>query len=132
MKAIVDAFNASGGEGKPLFLQVALSYAPTDAEAVQAAHDQWRHSVLPPHVLAELATPADFDRACAHASPSDVSAVVRTSSNIEQHIDWLHRDLELGFERVYLHNVARAFQDHFIDACGSRVLPEFNRADVSS
>lgn len=131
MNAIVDAFNGSGGEGKPLFLQVPLSYAPTDAEALHAAHDQWRHGVLPSHLLADLATPAAFDRASAHASPSDVSAIVRTSSNIEQHIDWLHRDLELGFERVYLHNVARAFQDHFIDACGSRLLPALSSADVS-
>jgi probable non-F420 flavinoid oxidoreductase len=132
MTAIVDAFNAGGGEGKPLFLQVALSYAPTDAKAVDAAHDQWRHSVLPSHVLADLATPADFDRACAHATPSDVGAVVRTSSDIERHIDWLHRDLELGFARVYLHNVARDYQDQFIDACGSRLLPSFRRAQISS
>jgi probable non-F420 flavinoid oxidoreductase len=126
MRAVVDGFRNAGGEGKPMFLQVALSYAPTEDEAQRAAHDQWRQCVLEADQLADLATPADFDRACAAASLADVTACVRTSSRIEQHIDWLRDDLELGFERLYLHNVARAHQTRFIDACGERLLPAFS------
>jgi len=40
MEEVVNAFRSGGGEGKPLFLQVALAYAPTRTEAIQAAHDQ--------------------------------------------------------------------------------------------
>jgi hypothetical protein len=31
----------------------------------------------------------------------------------------------LGFERAYLHNVARPHTERFIDMCGQRLLPEF-------
>ena len=33
MKAVVDAFRERGGADKPMFLQVSLSYAPSDDEA---------------------------------------------------------------------------------------------------
>jgi probable non-F420 flavinoid oxidoreductase len=126
MRATVDAFREGGGEGKPLFLQVTLSYAPAEDDAVRFAYDQWRHSALTSDALADISTPAEFDRYCNDADVADVLARVRASANITRHVDWLHEDCELGFDRIYLHNVARAYQDEFIDVCGTRILPEFS------
>jgi hypothetical protein len=47
---------------------------------------------------------------------------------VNRHVDWLHEDSALGFERIFLHNVAREHQERFIDACGTRLLPALNRA----
>jgi coenzyme F420-dependent glucose-6-phosphate dehydrogenase len=47
MREVVEAFRKSAGEAKPMFLQVAVSFARTDEEAASAAVDQWRHSALP-------------------------------------------------------------------------------------
>jgi coenzyme F420-dependent glucose-6-phosphate dehydrogenase len=121
MRAVVDAFRAGGGEHKPAFLQVALSYAPTQEEAVYAAFDQWRQCVLSNHQLADLRTPDELDAATAAAAPSDVLGLVRTSPHIERHLDWLREDARLGFERIYLHNVAREHQDLFIEAIGAEL-----------
>jgi coenzyme F420-dependent glucose-6-phosphate dehydrogenase len=123
MRAVIDAFHEGGGEGKPMFLQVTLSYAPTDSEAILTAYHQWRHCALPTTQLADLVTPADFDRASESTEPAEVLAKVRASSDIGRHAAWLEDDRELGFERIYLHNVARAHQERFIDACGSHLLP---------
>lgn len=123
MRAVVDAFREGGG-GKPMFLQVALSYATTDDEAEAAAFDEWRHSALTRDELSDLPTPADFDRATARLAPADVAARLRVSSDIERHAAWLHEDAALGFDRIYLHNVARGHQERFIAACGERLLPE--------
>jgi hypothetical protein len=38
-------------------------------------------------------------------------------------VAWLREDLELGFERVFLHNVGRN-QRAFIEEFGERVLPQ--------
>jgi probable non-F420 flavinoid oxidoreductase len=132
MRAVVDAFRDGGGEGKPTFLQVTLSYAPSEDAAVRFAYDQWRHSALDPDALANLSAPAEFDRACNDADVADVVTKVRASADIDRHIDWLHRDCELGFDRIYLHNVARAYQDQFIDLCGTRILPAFSPALTST
>jgi coenzyme F420-dependent glucose-6-phosphate dehydrogenase len=123
LRDVVEAFRDGGGDGKPTFLQVALSHASSDAEAARTAHDQWRHCTLTPQQLADLATPAAFDRACEHASVQDVEAVVRVSADPGQHLDWLEQAAQLGFDRLYLHNVARAHQDAFIEMCATRLIP---------
>jgi alkanesulfonate monooxygenase SsuD/methylene tetrahydromethanopterin reductase-like flavin-dependent oxidoreductase (luciferase family) len=44
---IVAAFREGGGDGKPMYLQVVLAHAASDAEALREAHDRWRQCVLP-------------------------------------------------------------------------------------
>ena len=97
-----------------------------------AAHDQWRHCALPAAQLAELSSPAAFDRASASVDVHAVLSKVRVSSDISRHLDWLYQDYHLGFERIYLHNVARDHQERFIGACAERVLPFFNQAASGS
>ena len=131
MHAVVDAFRERAGRPKPIFLQVTMSFAKTDDEAAAAAYDQWRHCAATTAQLADLPSPAAFDAACAHANLCDVSSRVRISSDIERHVEWLLEDRALGFERIYLHNVARAHQERFIDACAERVIPVFNHAGIT-
>jgi coenzyme F420-dependent glucose-6-phosphate dehydrogenase len=123
MRAVVDAFREGGGAGKPMFLQVPLSYAATDTAAAAAAFDQWRHSVLTPQQLADVTHPDGFDRACHHARVEDVTARLRVSADPERHLAWLHEDAALDFDRIYLHNVARDYQEAFIEMCATRLLP---------
>jgi probable non-F420 flavinoid oxidoreductase len=126
LRDIVEAFRGSGGRDKPMFLQVGLSFAASDEEALEAAHHEWRTNVLPGDLLADLPTPAAFDAAAARVTPDDVARQMRVSADPRRHADWLAADLELGFERVYLHNVHRD-QERFIDAFAERVLPELAR-----
>lgn len=123
MRAIVEAFREGGGAGKPMFLQVALSFAGTDEDSHAAAFSQWRQAALPSSQLADLETPEQFDRAAAHVTVDDVIRKVRSSADIERHIEWLREDAEMGFARLYLHNVAREHQERFIDACAARLIP---------
>jgi probable non-F420 flavinoid oxidoreductase len=125
MRAVVDAFREGGGASKPMFLQVALSFAPTDEQAMAAAMDQWRHAALPRESLADLATPDAFDAVAAGIRPEQLRTRVRVSSEVNCHVDWLRADRALGFERIYLHNVARDHQEWFIDVFGDEVLGEF-------
>jgi probable non-F420 flavinoid oxidoreductase len=116
MRAIIEAFREGGGEGKPMFLQVALSFAPTDDEAADAAYDQWRQAALSSEQLADLPTPEAFDEAAAGIPRDEVISRIRTSSSIERHLDLVREDAAMGFERIYLHNVARDHQERFIEA----------------
>lgn len=129
MRAIVGAFREHGGERKPIFLQVALSFAPTEEEAAREAYDQWRQSVLTRDQLSDLPTPSDVDRATSRARPEDVVSRVRVSSDFARHEAWLHEDAAMGFDRIYLHNLARAHQERFIAACAERLLPSLSHVD---
>ena len=124
MREVVEAFRETGG-GKPMFLQAPLSFARTDEEALAAAMDQWRHVVVRPDQLADLPSPEAFERESAAAQPADVVASVRVSSDLERQVAWLHEDAAMGFDRIYVHNVARDHQERFIDEWATHVLPRF-------
>ncbi len=122
LDAVVSAFKSNGGAGKPMYLQVHLAYAPTDAEARDAAFAQWRQNVLPSSVMTDLAHPGQFTAAAAHVTQEDVGTAVRISSDVGRHVEWLARDLERGFDALYLHEVGPG-QERFVEVFGRDVLP---------
>lgn len=105
MRAVVDAFREGGGAGKPLCLQVALSYAATDDESRRLAWTEWRQAALHSARLADLPTPAAFEQATRDADLAAVLRGVRASADAERQIAWLQEDVAMGFTSIYLHNV---------------------------
>ena len=47
---------------------------------------------------------------------------MRVSSDFQRHLAWLQEDAELGYERIYLHNVARSHQERFIEQVAASAL----------
>jgi coenzyme F420-dependent glucose-6-phosphate dehydrogenase len=120
---VVNAFREGGGEGKPMFVQVQLSFAETDGAARDAAFDQWRMNILPSPILADLRMPEQFDAAAEFVRPDDLEGHILISSDPMQHADWLQQIVEMGFEHLYLHNI-HPDQETFADVFGRRVIPE--------
>jgi coenzyme F420-dependent glucose-6-phosphate dehydrogenase len=129
VRSVLDAFREGGGEGKPVLLQVALSYAPRQEDAERAAFEQWRQCALTSEQLADLRSPEEFDRATMHVSMHDVLTRVPASADIQRHVGMIEQYAALGVDRIYLHNVARDHQERFIEACASQ-LSAFG-ADIS-
>jgi probable non-F420 flavinoid oxidoreductase len=124
LRAVIDAFRGGGGEGKPLYLQVHLSWAPDEDEALAVAHDQWSTNVFDTTLAMELELPEQFEAAARFVTPEDVRSAVLVSADLGRHAAWLHAYAELGFERIYLHEVGQAgHQQPFIDAFGAKVIP---------
>jgi probable non-F420 flavinoid oxidoreductase len=122
LDAVVEAFRSNGGAGKPMFLQIHLAYAPTDAEARDAAFDQWRQNTLPNSVMTDLAHPAQISAAAQHVTRDDLDGAVRISSDPGRHVEWLQREVERGFDGLYLHEVGPE-QERFVETFGREVLP---------
>jgi len=68
-----------------------------------------------------------MDRASEGATCDDVRRCLRVSSDVGRHIEWLRADRALGFDRLFLHNVAREYQEHFIDVCATTIAPALAR-----
>ncbi len=122
LEEVVEAFREGGGEGKPMRLQVHLSYHPDEEKALEMAHDQWRYGILGSDVGWDLEMPEDFEQVAAYIRPDDVRPHVLISSDLGQHTGWLRGFAELGFEEIYLHHVGKE-QEDFIRAFGDEVLP---------
>jgi len=122
LKELVNAFRKNGGEGKPVYLKAQLSYARTDEEALEGAFDQWRTNVFSGTALSDLWQVEQFDALGEFVQREELSKMVRISSDIQKHIDWIKQDMDLGFEKIVLHNVNRQ-QELFIQDFGEKVLP---------
>lgn len=125
LREVVRAFRENGGEGKPMLLQTKVSWAESYDEALRGAHEQWRTNVFRSTVLGDLDSPEKFDLAATHVRPEDVAKHVRVSEDLAQHARWIEQDARLGFERIYLHQVAGS-QSAFLRAFGRDVLPRFS------
>lgn len=127
LKPVVEAFRRGGGDGKPMILKVQLSYATDPDTARHGAHDQWRNNIFKSVMLSDLKSPEQFDAAGEYVRPEELDQQVRISVDPQQHIEWLQKDIELGFDELILHNVNRE-QEQFIKAFGEKVIPELTRS----
>ena len=124
LRRVLDSYREAGGRGL-VRLQIHLSWAPTEDEAVAIAHDQWRSNVFAPPVCWDLETVDAFDVISESVSPEEVKKTVRVSSDLGQHAAWLAQDIEQGWDELYLHFVGKE-QSDFIDTFGEHVLPQLS------
>lgn len=121
LEKVLTAFREEGGD-KPAYLQVHLSWAESEEEAVRIAHEQWKTNVFGSALAWNLETPQQFDEAARFVRPEDVRKSVLVSADLDQHIEWLRRYLDLGFDQIYLHHVGQE-QTGFIEVFGGKVVP---------
>ena len=105
-----------------MYLQLHLAHGRTDDEARDAAFAQRRQNALGSTVMTELRHPTQMKAAARHVWREDMDRAVRSSADPARHVEWLRRDLERGFEALYLHEVGRD-QERFIEVFGRDVLP---------
>lgn len=124
--AVLDAFAAGGGAGRPVHVQAHLSWAPTRAEVEAQALDQWRANALPPSLTEALVVPAQVDAATQDLPASALEDSVWMSNDLGWFAERLHEYDDLGIARVYLHQVGTD-QERFVDAFGTEVLADMRR-----
>ncbi|MEN0130010.1 MAG: TIGR03557 family F420-dependent LLM class oxidoreductase [Brevundimonas sp.] len=109
----------------PRALQVHLSWAPTDEEALANAMHQWPNGGMK-FPKGDIRTPFDFEQMAKLVRPEDFEGRMVISSDPDVHRADLQKYVDLGFDRIYLHNVGRN-QREWIEVFGSQVLPKLVR-----
>ena len=120
LRGVIEAYRDNGGVGR-LVLQMHVSYASTDEQALGIAHDQWRSNVFAPPVCWDLDSVEAFDVLSKHVSAGAVRESVFVSSDLGAHKQMLRDHLDLGFDDIYVHHVGKE-QTEFISAYGEKVL----------
>jgi probable non-F420 flavinoid oxidoreductase len=126
---VLESFRSVAGDEPPAYLQVHVSWAPTYAEALAIAHDQWRTNVFAAPVCWDLELPAHFDEAARFVRPEHGARHVVVAADPAEHAERLDELVALGFDGVWVHHVGRD-QRAFIDVYGEHVLPRL-RAGVT-
>jgi probable non-F420 flavinoid oxidoreductase len=126
LRPLVEAFRESGGEGKPVRVQVKLSWAPTDDEALAVAYDQWKTNVFDSKLMADLEQVSQFEAAAAFIRPDDMHRSVIVSSEPARLAASLAELFGVGADELFIHHVGKD-QPPFIEMFAGKVLPEFRR-----
>ena len=124
----LEAYRQHGGQGQAR-LQLHVSWAPTEDEAVEIAMKQWRSNVFGAPVAWDTNSVAAFDELGRHVTKEDVKRAVHVSSDLESHGARIRQAFDDGFDAVMVHFVGTD-QSRFIDAFGAQVLPQFATADL--
>lgn len=103
-------------------LQLHMSWAPTDEEALNNAMTQWPNGGMK-FPKQDIRNPADFEQMAKLVRPEDFQGRMLISSDLEKHRAEIQKFLDMGFDQVYLHNAGRN-QEEWIDAFGREVLPK--------
>jgi coenzyme F420-dependent glucose-6-phosphate dehydrogenase len=105
----------------PRILQLHLSWAATDEEAMHNALTEWPNGGMK-FPKQDIRSPFDFEQMARLVRPEDFEGRMLISSDLEEHRREIQRFLDMGFDRIYLHNVGRN-QREWAEAFGREVLP---------
>ncbi|HEY7522909.1 MAG TPA: TIGR03557 family F420-dependent LLM class oxidoreductase [Candidatus Limnocylindrales bacterium] len=105
----------------PRILQLHLSWAPTDEEALANALTEWPNGGMK-FPKQDIRSPHDFAQMAKLVRPEDFQGRMLISSDPDAHRREIQKYLDMGFGQVYLHNVGRN-QAEWIEVFGRDVLP---------
>lgn len=105
-------------------IQVKVSYATTDEEAIDSAVRDWPNGGMN-FPKADIRNPEDFEAMAKLVRPENFKNRVLTTADLDAHVAYLQHFIDLGFQEVHVHNVNRN-QEGFIETYGKHVLPKLN------
>jgi G6PDH family F420-dependent oxidoreductase len=106
----------------PRILQLHLSWAPTDEEALNNAMVEWPNGGMK-FPKQDIRSPLDFAQMAKIVRPEDFQGRMLISADPEKHRAEIQKYLDMGFGQVYLHNVGRN-QTEWLEVFGKQVLPK--------
>ncbi|PYF96765.1 F420-dependent oxidoreductase, G6PDH family [Georgenia satyanarayanai] len=112
-------------ETMPKILQLHMSWAETDEEALANALDQWPNGGMK-FPKADIRSPFDFAAMAKLVRPEDFEGRMVISADPDVHRAEIQKYVDLGFDRIYLHNVGRN-QREWVEVFGRDVLPKLAR-----
>jgi len=112
-------------DAMPRVLQLHLSWDTTDEQALANAMTEWPNGGMK-FAKADIRSPHDFEAMAKLVRPEDFEGRMVISSDPDVHRAAIQKFVDLGFDRVYLHNVGRN-QEQWIEVFGREVLPKLRR-----
>ncbi|RYV51807.1 TIGR03557 family F420-dependent LLM class oxidoreductase [Pengzhenrongella frigida] len=109
----------------PRVLQLHLSWAETDEVALANAMTEWPNGGMK-FPKADIRSPFDFEQMAKLVRPEDFAGRMIISADPDRHRAEIQKYVDLGFDRIYLHNVGRN-QREWIETFGRDVLPALVR-----
>jgi len=109
----------------PKALRLHLSWADTDAAAMQNALTEWPNLGMR-FSKSDIRSPQELEQMARMVRPEDFEGRMLVSADPDVHRAHIQTFVDLGFDRIYLHNVGRN-QREWLEVFGRDVLPKLVR-----
>jgi coenzyme F420-dependent glucose-6-phosphate dehydrogenase len=106
----------------PRVLRLHLSWAPTHEEALRNALTEWPNAGLR-FGKSDIRSPHEIEQMARSVRAEDFDGTLLISADPDEHRARIQTFADLGFDRIYLHNVGRN-QREFLEVFGRDVLPK--------
>ena len=112
----------------PKMLQLHMSWAETEAEALENALTEWTNGGMP-FPKQDLRSPFDFAEIAKMVRPEHFKNRMLISPHLEEHLAYIQRFVDLGFDEIHVVIVGRN-KEAFIDIFGSQIIPNIKWSDA--
>ena len=113
------------GETQSRVLRLHLSWAETDEQAMTNALTEWPNGGLR-FAKNDIRSPFELEQLARMVRPEDFEGRMPVSADPDVHRAYIQSYLDVGFDRIYVHNVGRN-QREFLDVFGRDVLPALRK-----
>ena len=105
-------------------VNAALSGQVSPEEALKNAMVEWPNGGMK-FPKQDIKSPLDFEQMAKLVRPEDFEGRMLITSDLDAHRAEIQRYVDMGFDRIYLHNVGRN-QAEWAKVFGEQVLPKLN------
>jgi coenzyme F420-dependent glucose-6-phosphate dehydrogenase len=119
----IEAFDRSGGSGKPRVAEVQVCWARNEQEARKTATEWWPNVAIPGELGQELPLPRHFEQAAKNVTEDAVAELVACGPDPERHLETIGKFTDAGFDHVAIHQIGPD-QAGFFDFYEREVLPK--------
>lgn len=106
-------------------LRLHLSWAETDEVAMANALREWPNGGMR-FGKSDIRSPFELEQLARMVRPDDFEGRMPVSADPDVHRQYIQRYVDLGFDRIYLHNAGRN-QREWLEVFGRDVLPKLTR-----
>ncbi|MFN2490614.1 MAG: TIGR03557 family F420-dependent LLM class oxidoreductase [Actinomycetota bacterium] len=122
-EGIVEAFERSGGSGKPRLAEITVCWSRSEQEARKVVHEQWPITGIKGQLSQELPLPSHFKQAQSMIDEDDAASTVACGPDPEVHIANARQFIEAGYTHIWFHQVGPD-QEGFFRFYEQEVLPK--------
>jgi coenzyme F420-dependent glucose-6-phosphate dehydrogenase len=123
--AVVEAFDAAGGRGKPRYLQVNVCWARSEKEARATARATVPTVALPGELGNLLPTPEHYEQAVTMVTEDDIAEKVVCGPDPDAHCEVIQQGIDAGYDHIHIDQVGPD-QAGFFRFYEREILPRFS------
>lgn len=101
----IKAFRSAGGKTKPVYGQLTVCWAASEADAKRTVHRIWPNAGVPGALSQELPLPMHYEQAAQNVTADALAEQLPLGPDVQRYVDAVEEYAATGIDHVYLHQV---------------------------